>query len=229
MKATLPYINKKFDEFNRLMFAGRLPKIPIELCNAKTYLGICRYKSRVGKDGKNEKYDFRLCISTRFDLPEVEIEDTIIHEMIHYYIGVNQMVDTSAHGTLFLQLMNEINQRFDRHLTISHKSTREQSEKLVDTTPRWHVVAIVRFKNGKFGVKVIPRIVERILSYYKAFHASKDVEMLDFYMSSDPYFNRYPNSGALNAILADEREVMAKLQNAHKIECDGTNVKVIQK
>ena len=48
--------------------------------------------------------------NTRVDLPEREVEDTIIYEMIHYHIGYNWLEDASAHGPLFLSIMNE-----DRH------------------------------------------------------------------------------------------------------------------
>ena len=86
MKATIPYLEKRFEEFNRQMFAGRLPKIPIELSNAKTFLGQCVFQKRRRLLGKVEHYNFRLRISQRFDLSEQELEDTLIHEMIHYYM-----------------------------------------------------------------------------------------------------------------------------------------------
>ena len=83
MKADRQYIEKKFEEFNRQMFAGKLPPIPIELSDAKTFLGQCVFKIRRTLFGKSEKYECRLRINTRIDLPEQDIEDTIIHEMIH--------------------------------------------------------------------------------------------------------------------------------------------------
>ena len=101
MKATIPYIEQKFEEFNQQMFAGQLPKLPIELSDAKTFLGVCAFKTRKGKDGKKICYDFKLRINTRIDLPDEEIEDTIIHEMIHYFIGYNQLEDASAHGPTY--------------------------------------------------------------------------------------------------------------------------------
>ena len=114
------------------MFAGKLPMLPIKLSDAKTFLGVCTYKKRIGKDGKVEKYDFALRVNTRIELSEDEIEDTIIHEMIHYYIGYNQLEDTSAHGAIFQQVMNAINEKYGRHLSISHKSSKSQKEQAVD-------------------------------------------------------------------------------------------------
>ena len=57
------------------------------------------------------------------------LEDTIIHEMIHYHILSNQLQDTSAHGKLFRKMMDDINARFGRNVTISHKPTEEEREK----------------------------------------------------------------------------------------------------
>ena len=57
MKADRQYIERKFEEFNRQMFAGKLPPIPIELSDAKTFLGQCVFKIRRTLFGKTEKYD----------------------------------------------------------------------------------------------------------------------------------------------------------------------------
>ena len=136
MKATIPYVEKRFEEFNQLMFDGQLPKLPIELSNAKTFLGLCVYKKKRTLFGTTECYDFKLRISTRIDLAEAEVEDIIIHEMIHYYIAYKGLHDTSAHGRVFRQIMNTINEKFRRHIKISHKLTREEKEQLYDTKRR---------------------------------------------------------------------------------------------
>lgn len=225
MKATIPYIERKFEEFNQLCFGGQLPKLPIELSDAKTFLGVCVYKTKKGKDGKTIKYDFRLRINTRIDLPEEEIEDTIIHEMIHYYIGYKGMVDTSSHGSIFQQMMNYINENHGRHITISHKSTEEQREQAYDTRPRWHVVAVVTFKDGRTGIKVLPRIIERITNYYNKVGSAKDIEKIDLYMSNDIFFNRFPNSSALNVVHVDKADIDEHIKGAEHMTCDGKTIK----
>ena len=224
MNADIPFIEKKFEEFNKLMFAGELPKLPIELSNAKTFLGQCVFKIRRLTNGKTEKYDFRLRINTRIDLPEQELEDTIIHEMIHYYIGINQLNDTSAHGQIFRQIMDAINVRYGRHMTITHKVTKEQREQAYDKRQRWHVVAIVEFKNGKTGIKVLPRIVPRILNYYNKIGAINSVSQTKLYMSNDIFFNRFPNSGALNVTYVDRKELQEHLTDDEKLQCDGKKI-----
>ncbi|MBQ0056952.1 MAG: SprT-like domain-containing protein [Bacteroidales bacterium] len=218
MKPTIAFIEQKFDEFNQQMFDGKLPKIPVRLSNAKTFLGMCTFKKRRKLFGKVENYDFQLRFNIRIDLPEEEIEDVIIHEMIHYYIGVNQLKDTSAHGQLFRQMMNGINTRYGRHLTISHKSTPEQRQQLMDKRQRWRVVAVVRFADGHSGVKVLPRVKPTVRNYYNSVRASRTVSSVDLYLTDNVFFNRFPCSAALNVFKADEEEVQAELKAAIRLQ-----------
>lgn len=225
MKATIPYIEKKFEEFNQLMFAGRLPKIPIELSDAKTFLGVCVSQRRRLLNGQIEHYNFRLRINTRIDLPEEQVEDTIIHEMIHYFIGINKLEDSSAHGPVFRSIMKQINAQYGRHLTVSHKGTKEQREQAYDTKPHWHVVAVVLLKNGKTGVKVLPRVAPRIVNYYNNVGANSSVAEIRLFMSKEVFFNRFPNSSALNVIFVDYDEVMKHLVDAECLVCDGKSIR----
>lgn len=224
MKATIPYVEQKFKEFNQLCFAGKLPELPIELSDAKSFLGKCVYKGRKKKDGTIEYYEFRLRINTRIDLPEDIVEDTIIHEMIHYFIGLNHLEDVSSHGPVFQHLMNSINEKYDRHISISHQYTEEQREQAYDNRPRWHVVAVVKMKDGKVGIKVIPRIVQRILAYRKGVLQGIETETVDFYLSKDPYFNRYPNSTSLKVYFIDPAVLQPYLADAKKLTVTDTHV-----
>ena len=224
MRATVDYVKAKFDQFNRQMFAGKLPPIPIELSNAKTFLGMCSYrKRRIGN--RVEMFDFRLRINTRIDLPEQEVEDTIIHEMIHYYIGYFRLADSSAHGPRFRQIMDTINTRYGRHIRISHRLTTEQKEQAYDDKPRWHVIVAIRFIDGRFGVKVIPRSVNRIILFYNTLKLVKEIAHADMYLTNEPYFNRFPNSYALRIQYVDKAEVMAHLKDAIPVLCDGKSLK----
>ena len=81
MIPTQEYLEERFDTFNRMCFDGALPRIPIRLSRAHTFLGRLQYKPVRDWRGRIvRKEDFVLRISTRFDLPEAEVEDTLIHE-----------------------------------------------------------------------------------------------------------------------------------------------------
>ena len=86
MIATVAYIEKNFEEFNKLLFGGELPKIPILLGRATRVIGSFTYRVHKTFWGKKVYSDLKLRFSTKFDLPENELQDVIIHEMIHYYI-----------------------------------------------------------------------------------------------------------------------------------------------
>ena len=217
MKATIPYVEKKFEEFNRLMFGGKLPMLPIELSDAKTFLGVCVYKRKRTLWGKTVCYDFKLRINTRIDLAEEEVEDIIIHEMIHYYIGLSKIEDTSSHGRVFRQMMNEINERFGRHIRISHKPTPEQKEQLCGTKQRWRVVALVCFKDGRTGIKVLPKVIPKIQNYYNVVGRESSVERIELYMTNNTFFNRYPSSAALRVHYIDKADAEKHLLGAKRL------------
>lgn len=139
MKPTLDYIQARFDEYNARFFDGTLPPLPIKLSNARTFLGKVTFvRRRKWLFGATTNENFVLRINTRIDLPEELVEDTILHEMIHYYIAVNQLRDTSAHGRLFRQHMKRINAEGNRHITISYKLTADQQKALLEGSKRNH-------------------------------------------------------------------------------------------
>lgn len=224
MRATVKYVEQKFEEFNQKMFAGRLPKIPIELSDAKTFLGLCCSRTHRLPDGRREHSDFRMRINTRLDLPESTVEDTIIHEMIHYFINYNGLTDTSTHGPIFQAIMKSINFTFRRNLTVRYKVNEEQQEEMHDPKPKWHVVAAIRFFNGERGVKVLPRRIPRIYEYYKKIISQPSVEDVILVLSINPFFNRYPTSSSFKYHLIEEKLLEENLHNAGILRVKGTDV-----
>jgi predicted SprT family Zn-dependent metalloprotease len=127
VKPSLEYIQAHFDAYNQQYFGGSLPTLPIKLSHARGFLGKVTFvKRRTWLFGpyKNEKFVLR--INVGIDLPEEVVQDTILHEMIHYYIAVNQIRDTSAHGKLFRAEMARINKEGNRHIRISYRLQPEQ-------------------------------------------------------------------------------------------------------
>lgn len=224
MRATVPYIEKKFDEFNRLCFSGNLPRIPVQLSDAKTFLGVCAFRKRRARDGRMQYYDFRLRFNTRIDMTEKEIEDTVIHEMIHYFIGFNQLEDATTHGPVFQKVMNDINRKYHRNITISHKGTALQKEEAIDKRALWHVIAVIGMKDGKTGIKVLPRILQRILMFYNTVKSTPTVARVELYMCNNPFFNKYPNSAALKIYYLEQSEIDKHLRDAERMECDGQSI-----
>lgn len=127
MIPTIDYIQSHFDEYNARFFNGSLPPVPIKLSHARTFLGKLTFvKHRTWLFGGWKYSNFTLRINTYYDLPEPLIQDTILHEMIHYFIAVNQLRDTSTHGQLFRREMRRINAEGNRHISITHRLTPPQ-------------------------------------------------------------------------------------------------------
>ena len=190
MQPTVEYLEERFDTFNRMCFDGALPRIPIKLSRARTFVGRLIYRPvRDWRGRVVRREDFVLRISTYFDLPEAEIEDTLIHEMIHYWIAWKGIKDTSSHGKEFRRIMKEINALHGRHLTISHKSTPEEQDR--DTRVRDHYFCVSQLADGRTALTVAAR--PSIARIRRAFRWSPTVRSQTWYHSRDPWFNRYPH------------------------------------
>jgi len=217
MKADIAYVQEKFREFNRQMFRGKLPEPPIVITNAKTYLGVCTYRNKFSWYGKLEYYDFKLRISRRIDLPQEELDDTIIHEMIHYWIGLFSPADMRGHSPLFRKMMADINARYGRHIRVSHRLSAEQLEQTIDNRPKKHVVARVVLKDGRIGIKVIPCMERHIRRYRHGMMASGKVSSIEFFETTDPFFNRFPSSSAFKVYFVDTDVIASHLSDSEEL------------
>lgn len=217
MIATIALVTEKFRMFNRLMFGGRLPEIPVRISDATTFLGMCVAKVETLPDGSRHHQDFELRMSRRHDLPEHELEDVIIHEMIHYFIMYNELHDSSPHGEIFKAMMRSINRTYGRHITISRRISSEEKAAISAQKRKWHVIASVTFRNGSHGLKVLPRVIPKILDYHRVVSASPDVEAVELYLHDDPFFNRYPVSAAYKIHHIDQATLSSCLRGAKRL------------
>lgn len=220
-KLTIPYIRARFEHFNRLCFDGQLPTPPIRLGRSRRVLGCVNYKQRKGIDGKLETFGYVLRISTCFHLAESDKDDVILHEMIHYYILLNGIRDTSKHGQVFRRMMNDINQKYGRHITISHRSTKEELPE--DTREHPTIICLTQMKSGETGITVCART--RIFQIYRELPLRFDIAKMTWYYVVDPYFRRYPRSIKAKVYRVDMDELKPHLAKAVEMECDGHRMK----
>ena len=204
MTANEEFVRDTFVRFNAELFKSELPMPRIRLSRASSFLGKLQYKVQRRGFGRKPTYsDYALIFSTLYDLPQSEWEDVVIHEMIHYMLMLRGIEDSSAHGTHFKSTMNEINSRYGRHITISHKGRAVNPNKL-------HYVGICELgeeKNDKIGLIVCSKAMAPRLSALipKAFKVSK----IDWYVTRHPYFSRYPHLRSVKMYLVPRSEIIA--------------------
>lgn len=219
---TISLLKEKFTLFNGQIFAGRLPEPVFSLCEVKTF--VAQYKSSVRHlpDGRREHYDHQIRFSTLFPLSERELEDTLIHEMIHYFIAYNGLEDRTAHGPLFKALMANVNEFHGRGITISHRTMPGTTP--ASTAAKWHIVAILHFSSGELGVKVLPRVIPKVVKYYRDTLKATNVSAIDLYLHNDPYFNRFPTSVGRRCHLLSSSDATAHLAGARRLHVEGNRL-----
>ncbi len=123
MELTAKILREWFVGFNTEYFNDRLPLPQLTVSNTRTQLGQFRcnkVKKRLLWGYKLT--DFSIKISDYYQLTERDYQQTLLHEMIHYYIIYTGSNDTSPHGKLFRQMAQQINERGGWNITVSERN-----------------------------------------------------------------------------------------------------------
>lgn len=210
MKANIQFLSDRFARFNKILFKEPLPTPQMHISSAKSFMGQFRAEKH-GFAGSSVTY--HLTLSNRYDLPEEELEDIVIHEMIHFFISHSKVRDTSSHGQAFRQIMNEINRRFNRHITVSHRCTEQQLDS--DKTRGHSIVCLCMMTDGK---QLFCKVAQsKVFDIYRAFCDWDKVESQEWYWVYGSYFNRHRRVQTPKLFLIDD-EGIAKIKEGTRLE-----------
>lgn len=221
MRPTIPYVERKFHEFNNLIFGGKLPPIPFRITSARSFAGQLSYYKKRNPDGSTTHYGFIFKVSNRLDLPEDMVEDTIIHEMIHYYILFNGLKDTSSHGPLFRRIMAGINKTYNRKISISHRRTSEESD--TDTQQRLHIVCLSRFDDNEWRI-TCSFGSSTLFKLWDTFASASRIEEFHWFVTADPYFNRIPRARTPKFYALPAEELRPHLKEVNLLIREGQRI-----
>lgn len=184
MRPTLNYFYQKYREYNRQLFNGELPAIPIRYSRSRRKIGATRYQL----DDHHQPIPATLCIlmSVYYDLAEEEYIDTLVHEMIHCYIIVKGINDNGKHGAEFQRIMREINAKGVRVSLNYTPSAEDVSSALI----RARYVFVVEWKDGRTGITVSAKT--RLFELWRAYEGAPEVRSFRLYGSLDPWFGEFP-------------------------------------
>lgn len=148
MQLTETKLKEIFNEWNEKAFEGKLPTPNFKLTTTKRILGSYTLSKRL------------ISISVFYDHTENEFVNTIVHEMLHYYIHYFRIKDTSVHGRVWKRMANDLNKRFPelsiaRCGTCSHVVNKSLLEGKRSTKKR--IVFIGKGKDGNYYASIIPK------------------------------------------------------------------------
>lgn len=217
MIVTEEYARRKFREYNGLIFGGRLPEIAIQLSRSRKCAGM--YVRSFERRGWRKVYTGEsLRFSVVFDLEPAELDDVIIHEMIHYYIAWAGIRDTGPHGREFLRIMNGINARYGRHVSVSSHEALPLNEQ---AAARRSFVCLARLGDGRVAYAVVA--TTRIFSFDReVMRHFPQVKSIEWYSTVDPYFSLHPRTRVIRlAVPADQEAFLRRLSTAVRFVRDG--------
>ena len=225
MIASLEFIRLSFGKFNDLMFDGVLPPVRIVLSKARTFVGKMEYKVIRDRYGNVIGHsDYILKISTIFNFRQEELEDIIIHEMIHCYIAFRNIKDSSVHGKAFKHMMDAINAEFGRNISIRHNgntlsgSASEQDSPSARIATR-RMVCVSEFIDGKKGITVCTPAKTIAINF--GLRQYSNILKLSWFASDDPFFESYPLSRKPRVYRINEEELAQHLSTAQPLSIKG--------
>jgi len=145
MIATQTFLELNFDRLNAQCFASRLPRPALRVSHARTRLGYfaCRRGAK----------DCLIAVSDRFDVSERELQNVLIHEMIHYEIALSGRRDSSPHGVIFRTRMQEINSKYGWNITVSSRT--KPISKSETAQPKSRLVLALKTKHHGCFITVV--------------------------------------------------------------------------
>lgn len=188
-----------FKRFDQEYFGGKLPLPELGLTRAKTRLGQLAFK-RSTRWGRTKIYDFKLSMSTYYDMTDKQAKSVLLHEMIHYIIGYTGLKDTAPHGVVFRGMMDNLNRKhgWDIRVMTSTKGWKV-SENVVARKkaagPQTYLILAVEMKDGKhFLSRVSPRFAR---SLERQLLMVSELSSHNWYTTQESYFADFPQVRSL--------------------------------
>lgn len=199
MIVTVDWMEEWFKRFDQEYFGGKLPLPELGLTRAKTRLGQLAFKCS-SRWGRTKLYDFKLSMSTYYDMTDKQAKSVLLHEMIHYIIGYTGLKDTAPHGVVFRGMMDNLNRKhgWDIRVMTSTKGWKV-SEKVEARKkaagPQTYLILAVELKDGKhFLSRVSPRFAR---SLERQLLKAKEVSSYSWYTTQESYFEDFPQVRSL--------------------------------
>ena len=199
MIVTVEWMEEWFRRFDHDYFGGKLPVPELGLTRAKARLGQLAYK-RATRWGRTKLYDFKLSMSTYYDMTDRQAKSVLLHEMIHYIIGFTGLKDTAPHGIVFRGMMDNLNRKYGWDIRVmtstkGWKVSEWAEERQKAKGPQIYLMLAIEMQDGKHYLsRVNPSFARRIESKLALV---RELRSHRWYTTHEPYFEDYPQVRSL--------------------------------
>ena len=172
MIITLEEIKKQFDYWNAKAFNGELPTPQFELMQTKRMLGQFCPRKIMGVE------TYKIRISVFYDRPLESYIDTIVHEMLHFYIRYKGIKDTSSHGRIWKMEAAKLSRKFGLTITRTNPAGGGATEAVkAKNGGKTEYVFLCKMKDGHYGAAVIPPMkLDTFAKRYNRWKAVSDLK-----------------------------------------------------
>lgn len=118
MIADFNTMSKCFNECNKKYFNRSLPMPEFGTLNKLNTIARFEHRKNKGKNKTRKPLEYKkIFFSDCYDFEEKDFINIMVHEMVHYYISWNQIKDNKAHGKKFMEMANELNEKYGLEIT----------------------------------------------------------------------------------------------------------------
>lgn len=224
MRPTLQDVKERYQYYNHLIFKDKLPMPKIQLTTALETLGCTSCCVSFDSEGKPIK-SYCISVSVRLDLPEIEFIDTIVHEMIHYYIMYYNIQDDGPHGTQFKRIKDSIYQQYGIRVSIAGTPEIEEAT-ITQTRPRQRAICVFELRNGETYFLVVAK--QKVFEIWDLVKPGDSIMRVHWYASFNPVFGRYPTAVSLRAAYhINKKELEQYLADAVPLARTGNTIRPV--
>lgn len=214
MIVTIGWMEEWFERFNHDYFDGKLPLPELGLTRARTQLGQMSFK-RATRWGRTKLYDFKISMSTYYDMTDKQAKSVLLHEMIHYIIGYTGLKDTSSHGIVFRGMMDNLNRKYGWEIKVmtstkGWKVSEQVKEKKAAKGPQTYLMLAIEMNDGRHYLsRVNPSFAHRLQGQLVNV---QEIRSHQWYTTMESYFEEYPQVRSLRGRRISKAD-FAKLLN----------------
>ena len=225
------FLTHNFERFNREIFRNELPKVHFICSRARTYAAqYCYRKAPFTHKTIPESRCIRYSVFHSF--PEKVLEEILVHEMLHLYIEVKKLKDSSPHGRIFKTLAAQIREGYGYNVNVSLKTdatqasgndgNSEESGVNARACPR-QFFCLLEFDNGNYGICTVTQAAlfrpwDRL---GPAFHCKK----WKWYVSQHPFFLKFPKTRqTMRYYDVEKSEIMPLMNEMHELIHQGDHI-----